>query len=152
MARNIKIKIDVDSDQVEFASDSALTLTEKVRALRKELQRVPEGTAEWNTLNKAFNENKDALDRVNIKSRELFGTLSALPGPLGSVAGGLDRNIDLLKTFSSIKLEDLKKGLLGVVGDIKEIGTTFLKVTGIQKLYAITTVAVSKASAKPFEP
>lgn len=145
MARNIKIKIDVDSEQVEFASDSTLTLTEKVRALRKELQRVPEGTAEWNTLNKAFNENKDALDRVNIKSRELFGTLSALPGPLGSVAGGLDRNIDLLKTFSSIKLEDLKKGLLAVVGDIKEIGTTFLKVTGIQKLYAITTVAVSKA-------
>lgn len=145
MARNIKIKIDVDSESVEFASDSTLTLTEKVRFLRKELQRVPEGTAEWNTLNKAFNENKDALDRVNIKSRELFGTLSALPGPLGSVAGGLDRNIDLLKTFSSIKLEDLKKGLLGVVGDIKEIGTTFLKVTGIQKLYAITTVAVSKA-------
>jgi len=145
MARNIKIKIDVDSDSVEFASDSTLTLTEKVRFLRKELQRVPEGTAEWNTLNKAFNENKDALDRVNIKSRELFGTLSALPGPLGSVAGGLDRNIDLLKTFSSIKLEDLKKGLLAVVGDIKEIGTTFLKVTGIQKLYAITTVAVSKA-------
>ena len=70
MAKNIKIKIDVDSEQVEFAGNQTLTLTEKVRALRKELQRVPEGTAEWRTLNKAYNENKDALDRVNIKSRE----------------------------------------------------------------------------------
>ena len=145
MAKNIKIKIDVDSEQVEFAGNQTLTLTEKVRALRKELQRVPEGTAEWRTLNKAYNENKDALDRVNIKSRELFGTLSALPGPLGSVAGGLDRNIDLLKTFSSIKQEDLKKGLVGVGQDIKEVGKSIANLTGLTKVYEVATAGASKA-------
>jgi hypothetical protein len=59
--KKIKIDIDVASDEVKFATDEVLTLTQKVKLLKKELQTIPEGTKEWQTVNKAFNDNKGKL-------------------------------------------------------------------------------------------
>ena len=145
MAKTIKVKVDVDSEQVTILNQDTLTLTQQVRELKRALQTVPEGTKEWTLIQQKYNETKDSLDRVNVKSKELFGTMSALPGPIGNVAGQLDNTVGVLKTFSAIKFSDLKGQFIALGADLKEIGANLIKLTGIQKLYAITTVAVSKA-------
>lgn len=131
MAKTIQVVVDVESDSVKFATDRTLTLTQQVRLLYKELQKVPEGTKEWNTLQKAYNDTKDNLDRVNVKSKELFGTLSTLPGPIGDISAKLQGGIDLLKTFSSFTLKDLKIAFKGVLGDV---GDVFNNLSGGKKI------------------
>ena len=148
MAKKISVQVDVATEQVTFATDQILTLTQKVKILKRELQTVPEGTAEWQTLNQAFNDNKDALDRVNVKSRELFGTISLLPGPLGDVANSVDNAINSFKIFSSIKTTDLKANLAAVAGDFKEILSTLGRVTGITKVYTVLNNALAASFVK----
>lgn len=131
MAKTIQVVVDVESDSVKFATDRTLTLTQQVRLLAKELQKVPEGTKEWTTLQKAYNDTKDNLDRVNVKSKELFGTLSTLPGPIGDISAKLQGGIDLLKVFSSFTLKDLKVAFKGVLGDV---GDVFNNLSGGKKI------------------
>ena len=144
MAQKIKVQVDVDSESVTFASDRTLTLTEQVRLLRKELQKVPEGTKEWTLLQQKFNETKDALDRVNVKSKELFGTLGALPGPIGNISSELDGTIGTLKVFSKIKVSDIGTQFKELGKDLKEIGVGLLELTGITKVYEVATAGASK--------
>jgi hypothetical protein len=148
MAKKISIAIDVASEEVTFATDEVLTLTQKIKLLKKELQTVPESTAEWQVLNKAFNDNKDALDRVNTKSKELFGTISLLPGPLGNIANSVDNAINSFKIFSSIKTTDLKAGLKGVADDFGDMLSTLGKLTGITRVYTILNNALASSFVK----
>jgi len=136
MAKKIQVVVDVQSDSVKFATDQTLTLTQQVRLLYKELQKVPEGTKEWSTLQKAYNDTKDNLDKVSIKSKELFGTLSTLPGPVGDFSAKLQGGIDLLKVFSSFTLKDLSTSFKGVIGDVGDI---FTNLTGGKKVLQDTT-------------
>jgi len=146
MAKTIKVKVDVDSNSVQIANQDTLTLTQQVRELKKALQTVPEGTKEWTLIQQKYNETKDALDRVNVKSKELFGTMSALPGPIGQVSGQLDSTVGVLKTFSAIKFSDLKAQFVALGADLKEIGANFLKLTGITAVYN-RTIALTGATA-----
>lgn len=135
MAKKIQVVVDVQSDSVKFATDQTLTLTQQVRLLYKELQKVPEGTKEWTTLQKAYNDTKDNLDKVSVKSKELFGTLSTLPGPVGDFSAKLQGGIDLLKVFSSFTLKDLSVSFKGVVSDIVDIFSNLTKTSkSIQEL------------------
>ena len=146
MAKTIKVKVDVDSNSVQIANQDTLTLTQQVRELKKALQTVPEGTKEWTLIQQKYNETKDALDRVNVKSKELFGTMSALPGPIGQVSGQLDSTVGVLKTFSAIKFSDLKSQFVALAADFKEIGANLLKLTGITAVYN-RTIALTGATA-----
>ena len=76
MAKNIKVKIDVDSNSVQIAGQETLSLVDKVKTLQLALQKVPEGTKEWSTLNAAYKTASADLDKLTIKSKELFNTLS----------------------------------------------------------------------------
>ncbi len=76
MAEKIQVVVDVNTESVTIATDRALTLQQQLKVLKRELQTVPEGTQEWNLINSKFNDTKDSLERVNLKSRELFGTLT----------------------------------------------------------------------------
>jgi len=143
MAKKIQVVVDVQSDSVKFATDQTLTLTQQVRLLYKELQKVPEGTKEWTTLQKAYNDTKDNLDKVNIKSKELFGTLSTLPGPVGDFSAKLQGGIDLLKVFSSFTLKDLSTSFKGVASDI---GDVFRNLTGGTKAMQTSGEVAEKAS------
>jgi hypothetical protein len=142
---NVKVNIDVDSGQVEIASTRTLTLTEQVRVLRKELQKVPEGTAEWTLLQQKFNETKDALDRVNVKSKELFGTLGALPGQFGTISSQVDSSIGVLKTFSKITFSDIKSQVVALGNDFKDIFVNLGKLTGITALYTTLNNALASS-------
>jgi hypothetical protein len=76
MAKNIKVKIDVDSNSVQIAGEETLSLVQKVKTLEAALKKVPEGTKEWSTLSAAYKTASADLDKLNVKSKELFNTLS----------------------------------------------------------------------------
>ena len=145
MASNIKVVIDVDSGAVSFAGDKVLTLTQQVKLLKQELQKVPEGTAEWTLLQQKFNETKDNLDRVNVKSKELFGTFSALPGPIGQVSNQLDNTVGVLKTFSSLKFSDIKTQFVELGKDLSAVASNIGRLTGITAAYTVVARGLSTA-------
>jgi len=145
MAKKIQLEFDIDGKDVKIVSDSVLTLTEQVRFLKKELQKVDESSPQFEILKNKFNETKDQLDKVNIKSREFFGTLSALPGPVGAFAGSLDNGIDLLKTFTSFSFKDIKSSLGEVTKDFGDIVSNIGKATGITKVYTVLNNLLSKS-------
>jgi hypothetical protein len=147
MAKTVKVNIDVNSDSVEIASANTLTLQQQLRVLRAELQKIPEGTKEWNLLNQKYNETRDSLERVNVKSKELFGTLSILPGPIGTVSRELDGAIDTFKIFGSIKFSDLQYQFKELGKDLKDVGATILKLTGITAVYNRTITATGATAA-----
>lgn len=145
MAKKIQLEFDIDNKDVKLVSDSVLTLTEQVRFLKKELQKVDESSPQFEILKNKFNETKDQLDKVNIKSREFFGTMSALPGPIGQFSGALDNGIDTLKTFTSFSFKDIKSSLGEVAKDFGDIVTNIGKATGITKIYTTLNNALSKS-------
>jgi len=142
---NIKVNIDVDSGKVSIASDKVLTLQQQIKILRQELQKIPEGTKEFNLLAAKLNDTRDAFDRVNIKGKEIFGTLGLIPGPIGEIAARTNSAIDALKIFGSFSANDIKAQFIALGNDIKEAGKAFLDLTGITRLYTITARALSTA-------
>jgi len=145
MAEKIQVVVDVNTESVTIATDRTLTLQQQLKVLKKELQTVPEGTQEWNLINSKFNDTKDSLERVNLKSRELFGTLSLLPGPAGAIAGKVNGAIDALKIFSSFKLTDIKAQLSAFGDDLSAVAGFLGKATGITKVYTALNLGLAKA-------
>jgi len=119
--KKIQIEFDLNTNEVKLAGEATLSLAQQVRILQKELSKTPEGTKEFELLRRKLNDTKDNFDRVNAKSRELFGTLSLLPGPVGEIAGKLNGAISLFKTFSGFSFKDLKNQFIGLKDDIKGI-------------------------------
>jgi hypothetical protein len=145
MAKKIEFIFDFNSKDVQIASERTLTLAQQVRVLKQELQKTKEGTAEFEILKNKLNETKDNFDRVNAKSRELFGTLSLIPGPIGDIASKIDGTISLFKTFSGFKFKDIASQFSALGADLAGIGSNIAKATGLSKVFATTTTIVSKA-------
>lgn len=148
MAGRVQVKIDIESESVEFATEKTLTLTEKMRILKRELQTVPEGTKSWHILNNTFNDTRDALDRVNTKSKDIFGTMSLLPGPIGQVSNTLEQTIDAFKIFGSLKTSDLQAQLGNLLTDFKDVAKTIGNLTGITKVYTVLNNALATSFVK----
>jgi hypothetical protein len=142
MAEKIQVVVDVNTESVKIATDRTLTLQQQLKVLKRELQTVPEGTQEWNLINAKFNDTKDALDRVNVKSRELFGTLQLIPGPIGTIASKVNGAIDLFKVFSSFKMTDIRAAFKAFGDDLKAVGSTLGNLTGITKAFNTTATAI----------
>ena len=117
---DIKVNIDVNSGDVTIASDRVLTLREQVKILTKELQK-PQSPEAFNAIKNKLNETQDSLSKVTTKSKELFGTLSTIPGPIGQISQALQGGIDLLKTFSGFTFKDVKNSFKELGKDIGEI-------------------------------
>jgi len=142
---NVKVNINVDSGEVDIASDKVLTLQQQIRILRQELQKTPEGTKEFNALVAKLNDTRDAFDRVNIKGKEIFGTLGLIPGPIGEIAARTNSAIDALKIFGSFKATDIKAQFAALGDDFKGVLVTLGRLTGVTTLYTTVTEASSKA-------
>lgn len=140
---NIKVNIDVDSGDVQIASDKVLTLQQQIKVLRQELQKTPEGTKEFNLLVAKLNDTRDAFDRVNIKGKEIFGTLGLIPGPIGEIAARTNSAIDALKIFGSFTVTDLKAQFAALGADFKGALVTLGKLTGITTLYTTLNNALA---------
>jgi hypothetical protein len=132
--KKVEIIFDINGKPIDVAVQSTLNFKQQVKALNNELAQLSmkgkENSAEFKLLSSKLNETKDNADRVNAKSRELFGTLSLLPGPIGQFASGLQSSVDLLKTFSGYKLSDIKSQFAELGKDISHV---FDNILGINK-------------------
>jgi len=147
--KKIQIEIDVNDEEVKFASDSVLNFKQQIKLLNVELQKLSsegkEGSKEFEILKNKLNETKDNAERVSAKSKELFGTLQLLPGPIGDISSKLDGGISLLKTFSSFTFKDISGSVSALMKDFGGIADNIGKATGITKLYSTINNALSKS-------
>ena len=133
LSDNLSIQYDIDGKPLDVVINKSLNLQKQVRVLTAELRKTKEGTAEFQVLSRALGDANDQLAKSNAKSKDLFGSLSLLPGPIGQFSSQIGGAIDLLKVFSSFSLKDIQFQLKETGNDILDIGRGFLglnKTTG----------------------
>jgi hypothetical protein len=149
-------EFDFNTKDVKLVTDGVSSLRQEIRALEKELTNPNLGAEEFEILKNKLNDSKDEMAKVNAKSRELFGTLQLIPGPIGEIASKIDGTISLFKTFSTFTFKDVKSQLSALVSDIGGIAKNIGNATGLTKLYtnsvkllagAFTSVGIAEGAA-----
>lgn len=144
-SKKLEFILDVDGKPIDVAIDKTLNLKQQFRELTKELNKTKEGTREFEVLSSKLGEVGDNLQTTSAKSRDLFGSLSLLPGPVGMFAGQVDGAISTLKIFTSFSFKDLKFQLGETLDDFKNIASNIGKATGITKVYTVINNALAKS-------
>jgi hypothetical protein len=88
---------------------------------------------------------EDALKVAGTGAGNFAEVLGTIPGPLGQIGSQIGGTLQSLKQFGALKFSDIKGSFVELGKDILDAGKGILKITGIQKLYTITTIAMSKA-------
>jgi len=88
---------------------------------------------------------EDALNTAKTGAGNFAEVLGTIPGPLGQIGSQIGGTLQSLKQFGALKFSDIKGSFVELGKDILDAGKGILKITGIQKLYTITTIAMSKA-------
>lgn len=152
MAQKISVEVDVNTGDVKFAGGEVTRLAQQVRILTEELNRMQTagktGTKEYQLLVEKLNDTKDAMDRTKLAAGEIYGTLSALPGPIGEIGSKLNTTIDSFKLLGSLKTTELRAQFVGLLKDVKEAGAGFLNFIGYNKAYEKVLTTLSKAEAQ----
>ena len=144
-SKKVQIILDVDGKPIDVAVDATLNLKQQFRELTKEINRTKEGTKEFELLSTKLGDVRDRMESTTAKSRDLFGSLSLLPGPVGAFAGSVDTAIGSLKLFSSFSFKDLKFQLGETLNDFKDIAANIGKATGITKIYTALNNALARS-------
>jgi hypothetical protein len=145
MAKKIQIEYDINGKPIDVIIDKTLNLKQAFRELTKEINKTQEGTAEFQMLSTKLGDVKDQMETTTAKSKDLFGSLSLLPGPVGMFAGSVDSAIGSLKLFSSFNMKDLKFQLVETLNDFKDIASNIGKATGITKIYTVLNGALANS-------
>jgi len=124
--KKIFIEYDIDSSDLKIANGETLSLTQQLRILKKELQKGDLKPEQFDILRKKIGDTEDQIAKTTVKSKDFFGVLSTLPGPVGQFGSSLLGVVDTLKVFSSFSFRDIKNSLSDVLDDVKEIGGNFL--------------------------
>jgi hypothetical protein len=143
LSSKISIQYDVDGKPLDVVINKSLNLQQQVKALTAELRKTKAGTDEFKLLSSRLGEAQDGLAKTTAKSKDLFSSLSMLPGPVGQFFGQLQGSIELLKTFSSFTFKDLAFQFGETADDIADIGKNLGGVNGD----AIESVGDSAESA-----
>ena len=122
LGKGLKIQYDIDGRPIDVAIDKSLNLQKQVKLLTAELRRTKEGTAEFQLLSTKLGDAQDQLAKTTAKSKDLFTSLSMIPGPVGQFFSQLQGGIELLKTFSSFTFKDLQFQFKETANDIADIG------------------------------
>jgi len=144
--KKIEIVYDINGKAIDVAIDKTLNLQQQAKALTAELRRTKEGTDEFRLLSKQLGETQDGLAKTSAKSKDLFTSLSLLPGPIGMFFGQLSGSIELLKVFSSFTFKDLKFQLGEVADDLGDIGKNLVETTEAQVVNTAATEAQAVAT------
>jgi hypothetical protein len=142
---NININVKVDDKQVGNAVKSTENLRREIKQLEVELTKVEIGSKEFENLSERLKDNRDKLELVRAKSRDLFESFSLLPGPIGAIGSATDQSLGKLKILSSFNLKDVKGQFKAIGDDVKQVGANIGKATGITKLYETTVGGLGKA-------
>ena len=153
--KKIEIVLDVDGKPIDVVIDKTLNLQQQAKALTAELRRTSDPEA-FKILSNRLGDVNDGLAITNAKSKDLFTSLSMLPGPVGDFFSQLSGSVDLLKTFSSFSLKDLSFQLGETAADIADIGKNLVSTTAAQvenaaateaQVVAVEELAVAEATA-----
>jgi hypothetical protein len=125
MAKKIQIEFDIDSKDVKIVGGELLSLTQQLRVFKKEIQKGDLKPEQFDILRKKIGDTEDQIAKTNTRSKDLFGVLSTLPGPIGGISSSLSGAIDTLKVFSSFSLADIKNSFVDVLDDIKDVTSAF---------------------------
>jgi len=136
--KEVKIKISVDDNDVQIVNGELLNFRQQVKLLKNELATLSaagkENSKEFQIVARRLGETQDSMKRVDARSKDLFGSLSMLPGPIGMLFSELSNTIELLKVFSKFTFADLKFQLGEVADDFKDIAG------GVQEVKTTATV------------
>jgi hypothetical protein len=122
LGRGLKIQYDIDGKPLDVVIDKSKNLQQQVKILTAELRKTKEGTDEFTLLSTKLSDAQDGLAKTTAKSKDLFSSLSMIPGPVGQFFSQLQGGIELLKTFSSFTFKDLKFQFKETANDIADIG------------------------------
>jgi len=139
-AKKIEIIYDINGKAIDVAIDKTLNLQQQAKALTAELRKTSDPEA-FKILSNRLGDVQDGLSKTSAKSKDLFTSLSLLPGPVGEFFGQLSGSIDLLKTFSSFSLKDLSFQLGESASDIADIGKNLVGLNEIQAANTAVTEA-----------
>lgn len=152
MANKISVEVDVNTKEVKFAGGEVTRLSQQVRLLTDELNKMQKagevGSEKYQILVEKLNDTKDAMDRTKLAAGEIYGTLSAMPGPIGQIGSSLNTTIDSFKLLGSLKTTELRAQFTGLLKDVKEAGQGFLNFIGFTKLYEARLAALTASKNK----
>ena len=142
--KKIFIEYDIDSSDLKIANGETLSLTQQLRILKKELQRGDLKPEQFDILRKKIGDTEDQIAKTTVKSKDFFGVISTLPGPVGAFGGSLLAVVDTLKVFSSFTFKDIKNSLGDVLDDVKEITGNFFGLSESNKEVSNTSKEASE--------
>jgi hypothetical protein len=134
--KTIKVKVETEVDiQPTIAELKQLKLKLKETA----------DPAEFKKLQQQINDTEDAIKAARTGADNFAEVLGTLPGPIGSIGNAVGGTVQTLKQFGSLKFADIKASFTELGKDVVDAGKGLLQLTGITKIYEITTAATSKA-------
>ena len=146
-AKKIEIIYDINGNAIDVAVDKTLNLKKQIVELTKALRSVKEGSDEFKIISSRLSDTQDELGKTTAKSKDLFTSLSMLPGPVGDFFGQLQGGIELLKTFSSFTFKDLQFQFKETANDIADIGKNISSAKGAAETGAATAAGGTSAGA-----
>jgi hypothetical protein len=134
--KTIKVKVETEVDiQPTIAELKQLKLKLKETA----------DPAEFKKLQQQINDTEDAIKAARTGADNFAEVLGTLPGPIGSIGNAVGGTVQTLKQFGSLKFADIKASFTELGKDVVDAGKGLLQLTGITKVYEVTTAATSKA-------
>lgn len=131
-----EVAIEKIGDASEESAEKVVSLKAEMRKLTQELQRVPEGTKEYEMLSQKIGRLKDKIDDVNESVKQFTGEpLERLNSSLSFTAGKL-MDLDfggavtgikgMAGAVKDIKLKDMAEGVKNVGGAFLQLGKALL--------------------------
>lgn len=100
--------------------------------------------AEFKKLTQQYNDMEDAIKSARTGADNFAEVLGTLPGPIGNIGSAVGGTLQSLKQFGALKFADIKTSFVELGKDVLDAAKGILKLTGITKLYEITTIATAK--------
>jgi hypothetical protein len=143
--KKVSIEFDINSEDLRIVNGETLSLTQQLRILKKELQKGDLKPEQFDILRKKIGDTEDRIAKTTVKSKDFFGVLSTLPGPVGQFGSSLLAVVDTLKIFSSFSFKDIKNSLGDIGDDVAEITGNFSNFGSVTKEVDVTTQSTAES-------
>jgi len=122
-SKGVKIVYDSTGKAIDAVTDSSQRLNRQSSALVNAMAILTaqgkQNTTEFTLLQKKHLELATTIDKTKGSSKDLFGTLSLIPGPVGEIASSFQGAIEVMKVFSNVSFASLKTQLGETIGVLK---------------------------------
>ena len=123
--KNIKINLDADIEPT----------LKNLRELKLALKSAAAGSDDFRKIQTKIDDVQDSLKGAKTSAGNFVDILGTVPGPIGDIGSKASGTIDILKSFSKLKLTDIKKSFMDLGGDLKDAGKGLANLTGLTKVY-----------------